>query len=137
ESLAWISWLRYLAINLKKSTYMTWKSSRYRLCWRYAQLWPVLFGRQGPGHDRRPVDPAGDQGASSAGPVPVHRPEERAARYRHQPALRPPPRAGGRGTRPARGGRTPGRDDAVPSDRGRRRARAGARGPRRVGDQVH
>src|ERR1700750_2822610 len=49
--------------------------------------------------------------------------------------LRAGARAAGRG--PPEGSRPPGSDAAVPPARGRRRAGAGARGPRHVGDQVH
>ena len=66
------------------------------LRWTHAQLRPVLLGGQGARRRRRPVDPADRPRASPSGPVPVHRPEERPAGHRHQPALRPAPRTGAR-----------------------------------------
>src|ERR1700729_411028 len=59
----------------------------------YAQLRPVLLDRQGARCRRRPVDVPDHPGAPDPRRVPVHRPEERAAGHRDQPALRPDPRS--------------------------------------------
>jgi hypothetical protein len=108
-----------------------------RIPWTHALVRSVLLGSEGARRRRRPVDPAHHQGAAPPGTVPVYRPEAGAAGHRHQPALRSPSRAGVSRPDQAGGSRAAGGHDPVPPHRRRRRARAGAQRPRRLGHPVY